>query len=222
MAHPNADATFTQNSQGPKLYQVAIIKESGRDVARWVDPPELKSAHHPCYWIEGETQWQGYAGVSGARVACLPGVPVILLRRPDVQQLLGLGDVLEYLENVRAIQRASGEGPAAMTAVHAARARDPPSPQAGPSNVKEEAAARAQTVGSVVISGYDSDAYAAQAGPSTLLRPVKVEPSAEAVKGKETKKDKGKGRDMGTDWRRDVEGAGFRVLVENGEEVIEI
>lgn len=55
-----------------------------------------------------------------------------------------------------------------------------------------------------------------------MLRPVKVEPSAEAMKGKETKKDKGKGRDMGTDWRRDVEGTGFRVIVENGEEIIEI
>lgn len=164
--------------------------------------------------------------MSGARVACLPGVPVILLRRPDIQQLFGLGDVLECLENTRAIQRASGGDHVAPPVMHTTRT---PGAEARPSNVKVEPATCAQVFAtsaagpsnvktepgttSAVTRGYN--AHAGQAGPSTT-----VERSVRSVQGK-GKVDKGKASDMGIDWRQDVQRAGFRVVVENGE-VIEI
>lgn len=158
--------------------------------------------------------------MSGTRVACLPGVPVILLRRPDIQQLFGLGDVLEYLENTRTIQCASGRDHVAVPVTHTTRAPDAEPLQAGPSNVKAEPAERAGAIAtSAVTRGYN--APAGQAGSSTWTARSKVEPSVRGVQG-QGKIDKGKARDMGIDWRQDVQRVGFRVVVENGEEVIEI
>lgn len=183
-----------------------------------------------CYWIEGETQWQGYAGVSGVQVACLPGVLFILLQHPNIQQLFGFEDMLKCLENTRAIQRASGQDHVAPPVMHTTRTPGTEAPQARPSNVKVEPTTCAQVfttsaagpsnvktepgTTSAVTRGYN--VHAGQAGPSTTaehsVRSVQV-------KGKVVK---GKGSNMGIDWRQDVQRAGFRVVVENSEEVIEI
>lgn len=101
-------ATREQDMKGPTILQSPRTVENGRVVSKWVDPPELRTKMGAVIWMEAESKWQPYEGNSGARVPMPLKTPVILLRRPDVVGLMGLGEVLDYLENERAIQNAVG------------------------------------------------------------------------------------------------------------------
>lgn len=81
-------------------------------VAGWLDPPYLRGNLGAAYWHEEQSKWLLYRGIPGARIALLPKPPVILLRRPDINGVFGLGEVLEWLENQREMQRvANQDGP---------------------------------------------------------------------------------------------------------------
>ncbi|KAL1937600.1 hypothetical protein VTO73DRAFT_12986 [Trametes versicolor] len=101
-------ALWVKDMKGPTILQSPRTVENGRVVSKWVDPPELRTKMGAVIWMEAESKWQPYEGNSGARVPMPLKTPVILLRHPDVVGLMGLGEVLDYLENERAIQNAVG------------------------------------------------------------------------------------------------------------------
>ncbi len=94
-----------QDETGPHIWQSRKLKENGRIVAGWVDPAYLRGALGAAYWQEEESKWVVYRGIPGARISLLPNPPVVLLRRPDIVGVFGLGEVLEWLENQREMRR---------------------------------------------------------------------------------------------------------------------
>lgn len=56
----------------------------------------LDGAPFLCYWVAAESRW--YATPRFSAIPVTPAAPLVLVRRPDVFELHGLGDALMLLE----------------------------------------------------------------------------------------------------------------------------
>lgn len=97
--------TYVQDNQGPTIQKLQMVPEEGAIVAHFDMPAEMGRLYEPCIWDERQCKWRAHASAAGVRaLARNARTSIILLRRADVTELVGLGSMLETLENLRAIQ----------------------------------------------------------------------------------------------------------------------
>ncbi|KAH9893256.1 hypothetical protein C8Q73DRAFT_791128 [Cubamyces lactineus] len=98
-------AIWHRDNQGPVIHQRVRVKDQDLEGVHWRGPPEVHGEWPVCYWQEATSKWHPYEGGPEERGVLDPDARVILLRRPDVLLLHGLGEVLEFMENDSAGRR---------------------------------------------------------------------------------------------------------------------
>ncbi|KAH9885588.1 hypothetical protein C8Q73DRAFT_669448 [Cubamyces lactineus] len=87
------------DNQGPVIHKRARVSDQDLEGVHWRGPPEVHGEWPVCYWQEATSKWRPYEGGKEERGVLDPDARVILLRRPDVLLLHGLGEILEFVEN---------------------------------------------------------------------------------------------------------------------------
>ncbi|KAI9068134.1 hypothetical protein FKP32DRAFT_1672468 [Trametes sanguinea] len=102
-------AVWEQNWQEPTIYKQPRVGAGELVGTAWRGPKGLlQDGIQPGYWLEAESRWESFEDNRRIRGSVPPNASVILLRRANVIGLLGLGDVLAFAENDRAIREALG------------------------------------------------------------------------------------------------------------------
>ncbi|KAH9884303.1 hypothetical protein C8Q73DRAFT_796297 [Cubamyces lactineus] len=92
-------AIWHRDNQGPVIHKRARVSDQDLEGVHWRGPPEVHGEWPVCYWQEATSKWRPYEGGKEERGVLDPDARVILLRRPDVLLLHGLGEILEFVEN---------------------------------------------------------------------------------------------------------------------------
>ena len=174
--------------------------------------------------------WQMY-GDGPARGSIDPRTRVVLLRRPEIVNLLALGDVLDVLDNDRAIRIATGDGLESHDDEHpiqhakSTTASQLTLPPPSPSKLPESIAIRTvhtsldNKISSQYVGRSTADAREVLQGSSKRVAREFVQGSskdgAREVSG-------GKDKEKGTPWQNKMRKAGYRVVRERGEDIIDI
>ncbi|KAI0664421.1 hypothetical protein C8Q70DRAFT_1049903 [Cubamyces menziesii] len=223
-------AIWHADNRGPTLHKVLREHEHELRGIHWRGPEEVRGPHAVCYWEEDRSMWQMY-GDGPARGSIDPRTRVVLLRRPEIVNLLALGDVLDVLDNDRAIRIATGDGLESHDDEHpiqhakSTRASQLTLPPPSPSKLPESIAIRTvhtsldDKISSQYVGRSTTDAREVLQGSSKgVAREFVQGNSKDGARKVSGGKDKGKG----TPWQNKMRKAGYRVVRERGEDIIDI